>query len=203
MKTQQAAGTDSRPFLVLSSYFFQTADLGERQFVVGRLVGHVAASQVTATSLYGLLVDHAGVRQVARRAVGPVLEVVLAPMGLGIRLAMSRWHRAAELTADRAGLLCCRSVDDARRAMLRISLSIRPELDPEVYLDQLRDTADGTSPGRWAELLASEPWMHKRMRHLQWFAESALYAELTDRPTAGKLSRDELERRSNDLLGVS
>jgi len=187
----------------LSSFFFRTAEPGERRFIIGRLIGHVAAQQVTATSLYGLLVDHAGVRQVARRAVGPVLEVVLAPMGLGIRLALSRWHRAAQLTADRAGLLCCRSVEDAGRAMLRISLSTSPQLDPEVYLDQLRDTADGDSPGRWAELLASEPWMHKRMRHLQWFAESALYAELTNRPTAGKIHRDELERRSRDLLGVS
>ena len=203
MKQMQAAGTDVRPFLVLSSYFMQSADPDERRFVIGRLMGHIAASQVTPTSLYRLLVDHGGVRQVARRAVGPVLEVVLAPVGLGLRLALSRWHRAAELTADRAGLLCCGSVEQARRAMLRIALSIQPQVDPEVYLDQLRGSADDASPGRWAELLASEPWMHKRMRHLQLFADSALYSELSGRPTTGLLGRDELERQTSLLLGVS
>ena len=114
---QLTAGTDARPFLVLSAYFFQSADPLEQQFLAGRLVGHVALRQVTTTSLFSLLVDHSGIRQVARRAVGPLLELVLAPIGLGMRLALSRWHRAAELSADRAGLLCCRDVDAAQQAL--------------------------------------------------------------------------------------
>lgn len=202
MRTQRAAGTDARPFLVLSSFFFRSAEQSERRFVAGRLVGHLALQQVTTTSVYGLLVDHAGVRQVARRAVGPLLEVVLAPLGLGMRLALSRWHRAAELAADRAGLICNRDLDGARTALLRIALAIKPEIDPETYLDQLRDTADSSSPGRWAELLQGEPWMHKRMKHLELFARSELYAELTGVPEPSGISREELEQGTRELLGV-
>lgn len=202
MRTQRTAGTDARPFLVLSSFFFRAAEPAERRFVAGRLLGHVALQQVTSISLFGLVVDHGGVRQVARRAVGPLLEVVLAPIGLGMRLALSRWHRAAELAADRAGLLCCKDVDAARTALLRMALAVNPDIDPDAYLDQLRDAADGGSPGRWAELLASEPWMHKRMKHLSLFAESKLYAELRGDPDPQGLDREELERRTRALLGV-
>ncbi len=192
MQKQRTAGTDARPFLVLSSFFFSTAGERERRFVTGRLIGHVALRQVTATSLFALIVDDAGVRKVARRAVGPLLEVVLAPIGLGMRLALSRWHRAAELAADRAGLICADDLLESQRALLRIALAGSNDIDPEAYLDQIRDVADDQSPGRWTELLASEPWMHKRMKHLQHF----------DAFRKGDLDRDELERRTRDLLGV-
>lgn len=202
MRNQRAAGTDARPFLILSSFFFRAADKAERRFIAGRVVGHVALQQVTTMSVYALLVDSEGVRKVARKAVGPLLEVVLAPLGLGMRLALSRWHRAAEMAADRAGLLCCRDLDASRMALLRIALAVTPDVDPEAYLEQLRNTADDTSPGRWTELLQDEPWMHKRMMHLELFAKSQLYAQLTGDPEPTGISRDDLEQGTRDLLGV-
>ena len=202
MKTQGTAGTDARPFLVLSSYFFQTASIQERRFIAGRLCGHIALRQVTAMSTYGLVADHTGLRSAAKKAVGPLLEVVLAPIGLGVKLAMSRWHRAAELSADRAGLICCGSLDDARNAMLRISLAVRPQVDAQTYLDQLRAATADHSPGRWTELLASEPWMHKRMMALEHFANSQLYAELSSTDVPNAMTREALEAHTRDLLGV-
>lgn len=192
MRDQSTAGSDARPFLVLSSFFQRSADRAEQRFATGRLLGHVALRDVSALNLYALLVDHAGIRQVARRAVGPLLEVVLAPLGLGMRLALSRWHRLAELAADRAGLVCADDLEASRRALLRMALATTPGVDAEAYLAQLRATADEDSPGKWAELLASEPWLHKRMSHLEWFAAHR----------AGTLSRDDLERQTRDLLGV-
>lgn len=202
LKRQGAYGTDTRAFLYLSSFFFtDAASEAERRFMAGRLCGHIAAHQVTANTLYALVVDHGGIRSVARRAVGPVLEVFLAPLSLGVRLALSRWHRAAEISADRAGLLCAGSLEGAGRALLRLSLGVKPRIDAETYLDQLKQNRG--APGKWAELLSDEPWIHKRMRALELFARSAMWAELTGNEVDDPLSDEELERRTQALLGVT
>jgi Zn-dependent protease with chaperone function len=202
LRSQGAFGTDARAFLYLSSYFFDAATEAERMFMAGRMCGHVAARQVTEATLYALLVDHSGLRQLARRSVGPMLEVFLAPLSLGLRLALSRWHRAAEITADRAGMLCAGTIEGAGRALLRVSLGMHPTISPEDYMQQLR-TSRESGPGRWTELLASEPWMHKRMAAIELFAQSRLWAEHTGQAPEGPLLElDELNRRTTMLLGV-
>ncbi len=201
LKAQGCFGTDGRAFLYLSTFFFDPASEGERLFIAGRLCGHIAARQVTANTIYSLLVDHNGLRLIARRGVGPVLDVVLAPMSLGVRLALSRWHRAAEITADRAGMLVCRDVEGAATALMRQSLGKRPDLDVATYLEQRR--VAGTSPGRWTELLNGSPWTHKRMRAMELFSQSEIYAKLTDTQIDAPLDLDTLNQKTTQLLGVS
>jgi hypothetical protein len=203
MKSQGCFGTDGRAFLYLSTFYFGPATDGERLFLAGRLCGHIAAQQVTANTLYALLVDHNGLRQVARRAVGPVLDVVLAPLSLGVRLALSRWHRAAEITADRAGMLCAGGLQPAGEALLRLTLGTRGDVDPHTYLDQLRASGGMQSPGRFTELLASEPWTHKRLKALELFSRSALWAELSGEAVDDPLDREALEAGTRRILGVS
>jgi hypothetical protein len=203
MRSQGCFGTDGRAFLYLSTFFFGPASDGERLFLAGRLCGHIAAQQVTANTLYALLVDHNGLRQVARRAVGPVLDVVLAPLSLGVRLALSRWHRAAEITADRAGMLCAGGLQPAGDALLRLTLGTRGDVDPGTYLSQLRASGGPRSPGRFTELLASEPWTHKRLKALELFSRSALWAELSGQPVDEPIDRDALEAGTRRILGVS
>jgi hypothetical protein len=202
MSAQGAFGTNDRAFLLLSSFYLRGADRGERRFLLGRLCGHIHARQATWGTLYALLVDHNGIRRVGRRYLGPTLEVVLAPMSLGARLALSRWHRAAEITADRAGLLTCGDLDAARRALLRLALGVRPDVDPADYLDTLRGVRSDDSPARWTELLASQPWMHKRMQALELFARSETWAELGGSPSPDPLSRERLDQRTEALLRV-
>lgn len=201
MRAQGCFGTDDRAFLYLSTFFFDLAPEGERRFLAGRFVGHIAAHHVTAATLYALLVDQNGIRQIARKGVGPVLDVILAPLSVGVRLALSRWHRAAEISADRAGLLCCRDFEEAGKAMLRISLGRKPDVDVATYLDRLRQTRAG--PGRWTELLSDQPFTHKRLEALALFQRSVLWAELTGEPVDDPLSHEELDRRTSRLLGVS
>ena len=47
------------------------------------------------------------------------------------------------------------------------------------YLDQIKAQGETDSPGRFAELLANEPWMHKRMKAMEIFSRSQVYADLT------------------------
>jgi hypothetical protein len=203
MRAQGCFGTDGRAFLYLSTFFFDPATERERRFLAGRLCGHIAARQVTASTLYALLVDHNGIRSLARKGVGPVLEIVLAPLSVGVRLALSRWHRAAEITADRAGLLCCGDLQSAGKALLRMSLGRTPDVDVETYLEQLKASRGGSNPGKWTELLSDQPFTHKRLEAMALFQKSALWAELTGQTVEDPLPREELDRRTTRLLGVS
>ncbi len=203
LSSQGIYGTDARNYLYLSTFFVGPASDGETRFLIGRFLGLSAAELVSANTLYALLVDHAGLRQVARRALGPLLEVVLAPLSIGVRLATSRWHRFAEVAADRAGLLCCDDLHAAGKAMLRASLGGDRDVDPEAWLAQLDAVRSEDSPARFAQLLADKPWTHKRLRALGLFARSEPFAAAGGAPLEGPLlSSDTLEVQVRELLGV-
>ena len=91
---------------------------------------------------------------------------------------------------------------DGARVRLRYSPALPPAVDPADYLETLRATRADDSPGRWAELLASQPWMHKRMQALDLFARSAVWADLGGEVAGEKLSAEELARRTDTLLAV-
>lgn len=203
MDTQGTYGTDGRAFLLISSFFARPAADPELRFLIGRQVGHLAAGHVTARSVYALLADHNGVRRLARRALGPTLEVVLAPLSIGVRLPLSRWHRVGEVTADRAGLLVCDDLPAARRALLRCALGTTPDIDADAYLDQNRASKDG-GPGKWTEILSDRPWLHKRLQALSLWARSERFADLggTVEHDAELLDDETLDRRTRALLQV-
>lgn len=201
--SQGAFGTDERPNILLSSLFLAGATPTERRFAIGRACGQVHAGHVTWGTLYALLVDHDGLRRVARRHVGPTLEIVLAPLSLGARLGLSRWHRAAEVSADRAGLLCCGDLQGAGLALLRMTLGTTLDLDPAEFLAQRRTVGTHEAPGRWTEVLSARPWLHKRLAALDLFARSECYARLsgqTDREAL--LSDQDLAQRTAELLAI-
>lgn len=203
MSWQNAYGTDGRCFLYLSTYLLSGTAPDTKRFLLGRLTGKIAARQVTTTTLYGMLASNNGLRSVARRAVGPMLEVVMAPLSLGVKLALSRWHRSAELTADRAGLICAGSLDAAGRALLKGNLGVNPKLTHDAYLKQLARAQERQSPGRWTELLANTPWTHKRIAALQVFETSAMYARAVgNEPGPDLLDDAMLAQRTAQLLGV-
>lgn len=203
MTAQGTYGTDSRAFLLLSSFFVKPATDEEIRFMVGRQIGHLAAGQVTGRSIYALIVDDQGVRKLAKKAVGPTLEVLLAPLSMGVRVALSRWHRLAELTADRAGLLVVDDLDAARNALLRSALGTTPNVSAEDYVHQNRTSQDG-GPAHWAELISDRPWLHKRLSALEVWSRSERFADLGGTPPEGAslLDDEALDRETRALLGV-
>jgi Zn-dependent protease with chaperone function len=164
-------------------------DSQELSFVLGHEMGHIQNQHVVYMTLLRMLTQGLGL--FTRWAVRPA------------ELALSAWSRSAEVTCDRAGLLCCGDLQVATRALVKIACGSRQlyeQLNLDSYLSQLRDGRDGI--GRFGELLASHPYIPKRVQALHVFAQSELFRRRTGLGEGG-LSLQEVDRRTAEVMRIA
>jgi len=106
-----AIGLD-KPFIVLYSGMVELMDPEEIRWVIGHELGHVLSGHAVYNTMLQYLI-----LLVQRLALFP-----LAWLGLrGVIWALYEWHRKAEMSSDRAGLLATQDVDAARRALMKMA----------------------------------------------------------------------------------
>jgi Zn-dependent protease with chaperone function len=112
------------------------------------------------------------------------------------------WSRRAEITCDRAGMLCSKDTHVAARALTKLvvgSKKLYEEFNLDAFLEQYDEGKEGI--GRYMEALASHPFLPKRVLAMRVFAESGLYrkhAASSNTPTG--LSMPEVDERVKGLL---
>jgi Zn-dependent protease with chaperone function len=106
-----ALGT-SKPFIVLNSGLVDLMDPEEIRWVLGHELGHVLSGHtIYNTMLYNLIL-------LAQR----LALIPLAWIGLkAVIWGLEEWHRKAEMSCDRAGLLATQDIDAARRALMKLA----------------------------------------------------------------------------------
>jgi Zn-dependent protease with chaperone function len=155
-------GTNDDAYIVLNGVLVDHLSPAELTFVIGHECGHIQNNHaVYITALHYLMYSaNLFVRWIIKPAV----------------LALQSWARRAEITCDRAGLICCGDIEVALRALVKLALGsqkLADQLDIEEYLKQLAESQQGV--GRAAELLHSHPYLPKRTVALQLFAETHFY----------------------------
>ncbi|WP_375426599.1 M48 family metallopeptidase [uncultured Friedmanniella sp.] len=125
-----AVGTD-KPLVVTTTGMLQLVDRAGLRFVIGHEVGHV-------------LSGHALYRTVLTQLVAISASISWLPLGAwGLRaivLALHEWYRKAELSADRAGLLCIQDADLALRVHAAMAGALDPDdMDVAGFLDQAKE----------------------------------------------------------------
>ncbi|HEY1575032.1 MAG TPA: M48 family metallopeptidase [Pseudonocardiaceae bacterium] len=189
-----AIGID-RPFIVVTSGLVQAADIDALRNVIGHELGHVLSGHALyRTMLFRLLRMLNGVSWLPGGYWG--LRAVIA--------ALMEWFRKAELSADRAGLLCSQDPAAALRMHMLIAGANSPDdIDTTEFLKQAADyEAEGDIRDSVLKLLNTVDLTHPlavvRAAELQKWAASEDYRAILsgdyprrdDQPTASTWTQD-------------
>jgi Zn-dependent protease with chaperone function len=179
-------GTNEESFIMIHSALIDHYSDEELLTVIGHECGHIHNSHVVYLTALHYLTRMAGV--FVRWAVEPAL------------VALRAWSRRAEITCDRAGMLCGKSEIVAQRALTKLALGSKKlyeEFNLEAFLEQYEEGKDGM--GKYMEIFATHPWLPKRVLAMRVFAESALYRSAAKTGDGG-LSMQEVDDRVRALL---
>lgn len=179
-------GTDEDAFIMVHSALVDHFTDEELLTVLGHECGHVHNRHVVYLTTLHILTQVVGV--VAQWAFYPAV------------LALRAWFRRAEITCDRAGMLCGKSEPVAARALTKLALGSKrlyEEFNIEAFLEQHHENKGNV--GRYMEALATHPWLPKRVLAMRAFSESALFRESTGQGQGG-LTMAEVDERVSALL---
>ncbi|NEQ35912.1 MAG: M48 family metallopeptidase [Okeania sp. SIO3I5] len=192
-----SAGTDSYVFIYVSPDLLQSFSTPEANFVIGCECGHIATGQILYRTLVSFLT---GVYEDIQPFGLPV-DTLLKVAGV----ALMAWSRRSELTADRAGLICCSDINIAETALLKIATGMADikQIDIDRYLSQSEAMEEYLYPAKLNSIVKSQLSIPKRIKALRLFANSELYYKLINLPEPhgqNLLSREELDRQVNQLI---
>jgi len=165
------------PILVIHSGLLGLLPPKERIFVLAHELGHLKAG-------------HALPSQVVQGglAVADLLpfDAARAVLSAGTLATFSRWSRAAEMTADRAGLLVVGDPDVCARALVRLVSGVPAgagELNVDRFVAQRRELDEDTDLAERLPLLLDEarrdhPWAASRIVELRRYSHSPAYRAL-------------------------
>lgn len=174
-----------RFFVLFSSGLIESMTPSEIRFVVGHELGH---------HLFG-----------HHRLPVQALLGGEAAIGGALALSLFAWSRYAEISADRAGLLCCGELRGAASTLFKLASGlhdghgVRMDIDElmaqvgELTLEDAQEAAAGASQSPRADWFATHPFSPLRLSAARLFAESELMV-------AGGLPRDVLEARTDELM---
>lgn len=208
------ATDDHEPVIVLTSALVGALSAGELLFVIGHECGHIhnlhgvynVAAEMIANPLMTTLLQQVVRAGVALKLIRTIehVHILAGVVQGGLRLFFMHWSRCAEITCDRAGLICCGDLRTAQMALVRLIIGDAAHLkgfDIDAYIDQLNQSS---SPARFAELLASHPLIPRRVEALRWFAQCETFygwrPEL--RVSAEALSKAEVDQRCERIVNV-
>lgn len=180
-------GTNDDAYIVIHSALVDHLSEPELMSVIGHECGHIQNNHVVfSTALYYLL-----------NAANKFLKWMVTPAVL----ALQSWSRRAEITCDRAGLICARNLDVSQSALLKVAIGSKQlyaDLNLDAFLQQVEESKGGM--GRFTELFATHPYLPKRIEALRLFAQSQFYLGLLGQDISAGLTAQAVDARTSELL---
>lgn len=187
-------GSDEEPYIVLGNMLVRVMDTVKLRFIIGHECGHIAMGHV----IYHSVVSMAGSFSNVIPVIGPMVYKTSS-------LALVAWSRRSEITADRAGLLCCLDVGEAKKALLQTQSGFidANQLDLKSYVKNSKRYGRRSVLRRVNEFLQAHPPISKRMEALDLFVQSELYytAQGTEAPV-NCISEQELASSVEHIIAV-
>ena len=185
-------GSSDDATLVLAGALVDHLTEAELLFVIGHECGHIQNNHVVyLTALYYLT-----------QTANVILRLGAQPAVLALRA----WSRRAEITCDRAGLLCTRDLGTATAALIKLALGSRKlygEINVDEYLRQFKEARDDLR--RLGEAFSTHPYLPTRVTALRLFSRTAYFrgvvGDVSDQEEPG-LSHEECDAQVADLVAV-
>ncbi len=166
---------------------------GELYFLAGRTLARVACDHVPLLEVAAALLPASGPRsrlqELLRHTAAQAINATTIEdesVRKKAQTLLHTWRLRAELTADRAGLICCR---DPRTAASAIAKLTAPDTAAAQAIspDALEQRFGGQDVGQLAAIgpehdpEASEPYAYYRIRMLAWWSTQPVYKEFASR----------------------
>lgn len=166
-----AIGMDE-PFIVLTTGLVELMDTESLRWAIGHEMGHVLSGHAVYRTMLMILLN----------LQGAMSWTPVSALGLrAIIAALNEWYRKAELTCDRAGLLCSQDPTATLRAQILLAGGIDPsKIDVPAFLqqaseyDSVDDIRDSLLKLQYMEHM-SHPLAVVRAAQLQKWAASEEY----------------------------
>ncbi len=188
-------GSDEEPYVVLTPLMVKTMSPAQLKFIIGHECGHIAMGHMIYHTVVEVATNFASLIPV----IGPVVRKV----GL---LPLMAWSRRSEISADRAGLLCCGDLETAQRTLMQLEIPFldASQIDVRDYVTDSEKYLRGGDIRKLGEFSSSHPILSKRIKALDVFGKSEKYCRLTSRSmTSSNLLPDsELDRETEKIISV-
>ena len=191
-----ASGTVNTPYLLISDLATHLLTKEELTFIIGHECGHLAMEH---------LVYHLIGRSL--NELGKLLPVVGPMLVELVNLPIKTWSRYSEITADRAGFLCCGDLKVAQRALMKLESAFAnvSDVDLDTYIEQSLENIENMKLGAIKEYLLDHPITPKRLKALQYFSQSEMHYRITGKeitPDACLLPDSVLKDKVNNILKI-
>ncbi|MCC6404389.1 MAG: M48 family metallopeptidase [Fimbriimonadaceae bacterium] len=176
------AGGLERPYLVVRSSLIDSLDDEQLYHLIGHELGHIQAGHVLYHSIGNVLIPL--MEALGRRTFG-----LGDAFSLALAAAFMEWSRQAELTADRAGMLCTQDFRTSAATNLVLcggGHRLRDEASVDAFLEQSRTYQDMTGLDNLGKMLVfltyglqtTHPMPVHRTRELERWHEAGGYEDI-------------------------
>ncbi len=195
------ATDDVEPIIILSSALVEVLEPSELKFVIGHECGHIHNLHGVYNTAVELL---SNTLAKAMFASFPALGTLRLLLQGGLTLFFMRWSRCAEITSDRAGLICCEDFNAAQMALAKLStggISKLAGINIQEYIKQISKV--GSSPVRLLELTQSHPLIPKRLEAIRLFSECDLLSTwLAEFSCDYPQSKSQVDQKCEQIISV-
>ncbi|AFY35724.1 M48 family metallopeptidase [Calothrix sp. PCC 7507] len=164
---------DVAPIIVLSSEIVESFTLEELKFVIGHECGHIHNLHGVYNTVSEIMTNKLAEEILQAVPTHGLLEMFIQG---GLTIFFKRWSRYAEITCDRAGLICCGDVKAAESAFIKLVTgggTALQNINIEAYRQQMSKNL--SAPIRLIELLKTHPLIPKRIDALHLFANCDIF----------------------------
>jgi Zn-dependent protease with chaperone function len=195
LNAETIASEDSAPVMVLTSALVERLTPGELKTVIGHECGHIHNNHSIYKTAADILVS------------GAINTLSWGLADRVLRIALNSWSRAAEVTADRAGLICADDFNDAITAECKL-LYDAPFTQDDINIDAILKQYDRmrSTSIRMLELNNSHPGSVRRILAMKEFMNSeVLYKWRPEHKKAGMelIGKQELDARCEKYISVT